>query len=193
MKLCFATQNRNKLKEVQALLPPGFELVTPEDLGCHEELPETHLTLEGNSAQKAAFLFQNFNADCFADDTGLEIEALGGEPGVFSARYAGPQKIADDNMRLVISKMKGKENRKARFRSVITLILNGEQTVFEGILEGTIIDTPRGTNGFGYDPIFVPEGQDRTLAEMHLEEKNNISHRARAFVQLKDFLARKIA
>jgi XTP/dITP diphosphohydrolase len=189
MTICFATQNRNKLTEVQALLPEGINLVTPAEIGCEEELPETQLTLEGNSRQKAQYLHLHYGVDCFADDTGLEIEALNGEPGVFSARYAGVQKKAEDNITLVLKKLEGKENRKAHFKTVITMILDGEEHVFEGVLDGEITETCAGVNGFGYDPIFKPSGYDVTLAQMTLEEKNKISHRALAFNQLKAFMA----
>jgi XTP/dITP diphosphohydrolase len=188
MVLCFATQNRNKLKEVQEMLPASIELITPEDLGCTEELPETQETLEGNSLQKAQFLYDHYHTSCFADDTGLEIESLNGEPGVYSARYAGPQRNAEDNMRLVLAKLNGLSHRKARFRTVITLILDQKRHVFEGILEGTIIDSPKGEHGFGYDPIFVPLNGHRTLAEYAMAEKNEISHRALAFKKLVQFL-----
>lgn len=189
MVLCFATQNRHKLQEIQALLPAGVSLVTPAELGCMEELPETQHTLEGNSAQKADYLFENYNIDCFADDTGLEIEALHGAPGVFSAMYAGKEKNAEANMRLVLENLHNCKNRKARFRTVITLILNGRKEVFEGILEGEILGKPKGTHGFGYDPIFIPKGFTQTLAEMTMQEKNQISHRSLAFKQLREFLA----
>jgi len=188
MKICFATQNINKLKEVQAMLPSTITLVQPEDIGCKEELPETQSTLEGNSLQKANYLFQNYHSDCFADDTGLEIEALNGEPGVYSARYAGEPKNPEANMQLVLQKLALHSNKKARFRTIITLIINGVTNSFEGILEGEIISDKRGTKGFGYDPIFIPKGFDRTLAEMTIEEKNKISHRAIAFQKLNNFL-----
>ncbi len=188
MKLCFATQNLHKLKEIQALLPKNFELITPDEFGCNEELPETSRTLEGNSKQKAEYIYKNYKVNCFADDTGLEVIALKGEPGVFSARYAGPQRKADDNMNLLLAKLNGKIMRNARFRTVITLILDGKSETFEGVLEGTIIDTKRGKDGFGYDPIFVPHGQTKTLAEMTMAEKNQISHRANAFAKLKNYL-----
>jgi XTP/dITP diphosphohydrolase len=191
MKLCFATQNINKLKEVQAMLPSTITLIQPEDIGCQEELPETQATLEGNSLQKASYLFQNYHSDCFADDTGLEIEALNGEPGVYSARYAGEPKNPEANMQLVLQKLAVHSNKKARFRTVITLIMNGVTNSFEGILEGEIISDKRGTKGFGYDPIFIPKGFDRTLAEMTIEEKNKISHRAIAFQKLNNFLTQK--
>ncbi len=170
------------------MLPENIALVTPEQLGCTEELPETQATLEGNSLQKADFLFDHFQTNCFADDTGLEIEALNGEPGVLSARYAGSEKNAEANMKLVLEKLKNEPNRKARFRTVITLIINGKKTFFEGILNGKIIDTPAGSHGFGYDPIFVPEGFDSTLAQMEMGEKNKISHRALAFAKLTKYL-----
>ena len=188
MNICFATQNLHKLQEIQAMLPENIALVTPEQLGCTEELPETQATLEGNSLQKADFLFDHFQTNCFADDTGLEIEALNGEPGVLSARYAGSEKNAEANMKLVLEKLKNEPNRKARFRTVITLIINGKKTFFEGILNGKIIDTPAGSHGFGYDPIFVPEGFDSTLAQMEMGEKNKISHRALAFAKLTKYL-----
>ena len=188
MKLCFATQNLHKLKEIQALLPNHFELITPDEFGCTEELPETSGTLEGNSKQKAEYIYKNYKVNCFADDTGLEVLALKGEPGVFSARYAGPQRKAEDNMNLLLAKLNGKVMRNARFRTIITLILDGKSETFEGVLEGSIIDSKRGTDGFGYDPIFVPHGQNKTLAEMTMDEKNRISHRANAFAKLKNHL-----
>jgi XTP/dITP diphosphohydrolase len=188
MRLCFATQNIHKLNEVQAMLPSNITLVQPEDIGCKEELPETQATLEDNSLQKASYLFQNYHYDCFADDTGLEIEALSGEPGVYSARYAGEPKNPEANMRLVLEKLATQTNKKARFRTVITLIINGVTNSFEGILEGEIISNKRGEKGFGYDPIFIPKGFTKTLAEMTLEEKNKISHRAIAFQKLNYFL-----
>ena len=191
MRLCFATQNIHKLKEVQAMLPSYITLVQPDDIGCKEELPETEATLEGNSLQKATYLFQNYHSDCFADDTGLEIEALNGEPGVYSARYAGEPKNPEANMQLVLEKLALQANKKARFRTVITLIINDVINSFEGILNGEIISERRGEKGFGYDPIFIPKGFDRTLAEMTLEEKNKISHRAIAFQKLNNFLTQK--
>jgi XTP/dITP diphosphohydrolase len=189
MVLCFATQNRHKLQEIQAMLPAGITLMTPAELGCMEELPETQLTLEGNSAQKADYLFENYQVDCFADDTGLEIEALNGAPGVFSAMYACKEKNAEANMKLVLENLRNQNNRKARFRTVITLVLNGRKEIFEGILEGEILQKPIGTHGFGYDPIFMPKGFTQTLAEMTMEEKNKISHRSLAFKKLREFLA----
>ncbi|MBC7749644.1 MAG: RdgB/HAM1 family non-canonical purine NTP pyrophosphatase [Methylotenera sp.] len=187
MKLCFATQNLNKLKEIQALLPSGIDLITPEEFGCTEELPETSNTLEGNSKQKAEFIYKNYKVNCFADDTGLEIIALKGAPGVSSAMYSGTRK-AEDNMALVLKNLNGEVMRNARFRTVITLYLNGKSETFEGVLEGSIIHEKRGDGGFGYDPIFVPHGQAKTLAEMSLAEKSLISHRANAFAKLKNYL-----
>ncbi|MBC7391485.1 MAG: RdgB/HAM1 family non-canonical purine NTP pyrophosphatase [Opitutaceae bacterium] len=187
MKLCFATQNINKLKEIQALLPAGIDLITPQEFGCTDELPETSHTLEGNSKQKAEFIYKNYKVDCFADDTGLEILALKGAPGVSSAIYSGTRK-AEDNMALVLKNLNGEVMRNARFRTVITLYLNGKSETFEGVLEGSILHDKRGESGFGYDPIFVPHGQTKTLAEMSLAEKSQISHRANAFAKLKNYL-----
>jgi len=186
--LCFATNNEHKLQEVRAHLGPDFSLVGLAEIGCREELPEEQTTLEGNSCQKAEYVFKNFGVSCFADDTGLEVEALLGAPGVYSARYAGEQRNAEDNMRLLLKNLEGMENRKARFRTVITLMTSGLTRQFEGVVNGRIIYEKRGAGGFGYDPIFLPEGYDKTLAEMTMEEKNNISHRARAVNKLVEFL-----
>ena len=188
MKLCFATNNAHKSKEIQALLGDHFSLVTLNEIGCTEEIPETRDTIEGNSLQKAEYVWDNFNINCFADDTGLEVEALDGEPGVLSARYAGPQRNADDNMNLLIEKLTSHTNRNARFKTVITLVIDGRYHQFEGAVEGTIIFEKRGAQGFGYDPIFLPHGHDRTFAEMTMEEKSKLSHRAIAFVKLVNFL-----
>ena len=187
-KLCFATNNAHKLEEIQAILGDSFELLSLNDINCKEELPETGNTLEANSLQKAKYLYDNYQVDCFADDTGLEVQALGGEPGVYSARYAGGQRSHADNINLLLKNLVGITNRSARFRTVITLIQNGKVTQFEGIVNGKIIDELKGTQGFGYDPIFIPEGYDRTFAEMDLIEKGVISHRGRAFQQLVEFL-----
>ena len=189
MKLCFATNNAHKLEEVEAALSDGrIELVTLSDIGCHEELPETGVTLEANSHQKAAYLYQHYGVNCFADDTGLEVTALSGEPGVYSARYAGPQRSATDNVQLLLENLRDKTDRSAQFRAVFTLILNGVTQQFEGIVAGQIIDAPRGIEGFGYDPVFVPDGYERTFGEMNLAEKNGISHRTRALEKLVDYL-----
>lgn len=191
MKIIFATNNAHKLSEVQAVLGDGFELVTPRMCSIEEEIPETAATLEGNAAQKAHYLYERTGLDCFADDTGLEVEALGGAPGVHSARYATDGHDFAANNRLLLKNLEGKSNRRARFRTVICLIEGGKEHLFEGIVEGRIIDHEAGTEGFGYDPLFVPEGFDRTFAEMTAEEKNAISHRGRAVRKLVDYLHSK--
>ena len=188
IKLCFATNNAHKLEEIQAILGDSFELLSLNDIHCQEELPETGNTLEANSLQKAKYLYDNYQVDCFADDTGLEVQALGGEPGVYSARYAGSQRSHADNINLLLKNLVGITDRSARFRTVITLIQDGNITQFEGIVNGKIIDELKGTQGFGYDPIFIPEDHDRTFAEMDLVEKGVISHRGRAFQKLVKFL-----
>lgn len=188
MKIIFATNNAHKLKEVQAVLGDGFTLVTPRECGVTEEIPEEQETLEGNASQKAHYLHDRTGCDCFADDTGLEVEALGGEPGVRSARYAGPGHDSERNMELLLRNMEGITDRRARFRTVISLILDGEEHLFEGIVGGVLLTVPRGTNGFGYDPIFVPDGYAETFAEMSDEAKNAISHRGRAVAKLAAFL-----
>jgi XTP/dITP diphosphohydrolase len=187
-KLCFATNNGHKLQEIQAILGDSFELLSLKDIHCKEELPETANTLEANSLQKAKYLYDNYQIDCFADDTGLEVHALGGKPGVDSAHYAGSQRSHADNVNLLLKNLVNHTDRTARFRTVITLIQNGEIQQFEGIVNGTIIEDLRGTEGFGYDPIFIPEGYDRTFAEMDILEKGQISHRGQAFQKLVDFL-----
>lgn len=188
MKLIFATHNSNKAIEIQKLLPEDFQVLTLDDIDFHEEIPENEPTIEGNSAFKAQFIYNKFEMNCFADDTGLEIEALNGRPGVHSARYAGENKNSDANIERVLEELNGIENRNARFKTVITLIIDGEQYIFEGIVNGRIIDEKRGTNGFGYDPIFIPENETRTFAEMELTEKNKFSHRARALEKMIAFL-----
>ena len=189
MKLVFATQNENKAQEIQSLLPEYFKIITLKDIRCFDEILETAETLEGNSLLKASFISETYNLNCFADDTGLEIDALDNRPGVHSARYAGPDKSAAANIDKVLSELEGKTNRNAQFRTIITLILNSSTFTFEGIVRGEIISEKRGENGFGYDPIFVPEGEIRTFAEMILEEKNKHSHRARAFEKMIVFLS----
>ena len=191
MKIIFATNNAHKLSEVQAVLGEGFELVTPRMCGVEEDIPETAETLEGNASQKAHYLYEKTGLDCFADDTGLEVEALGGAPGVHSARYATDGHDFAANNRLLLKNLEGKENRRARFRTVISLIEGGEEHLFEGIVEGHIIDHESGEEGFGYDPLFVPEGFDRTFAEMSAEEKNAVSHRGRAVRKLVAYLHAK--
>ncbi len=188
MRLVFATQNQNKINEIQTMLPPYLQLLSLKDLNYTEELPETHETLHENALEKARFVAGKFNTNCFAEDTGLEVEVLGGAPGVYSARYAGEQKNHTDNINLLLKNLQGKTNRKARFRTVIALILNGKEHLFEGIVNGTISETPKGTKGFGYDPVFIADGHSATFAEISIEDKNNISHRARAFSALKTFL-----
>lgn len=187
-RLVFATNNPNKVKEIIHALGHTWEVGSLASVGCNEELPETGRTLEENALQKARYVYDNYKVNCFADDTGLEVEALGGAPGVYSARYAGEQKSAADNCQKLLHELASGTNRKARFRTVIALILDGKAHLFEGLVEGRINTELRGTKGFGYDPLFIPEGQDKTFAEMDLEEKNKISHRARAVDKLVDFL-----
>ena len=160
MKIVFATNNPNKLEEIQMLMPEGIEIISLKDIGCTEDIPETGNTLEANAFQKAHYLKENYGFDCFADDTGLEVEALEGAPGVYSARYAGPEKSAEANMNKILQELKGHENRKAKFRTAIALILNGEEHLFEGAVAGSINETKLGEDGFGYDPIFIPEKQE---------------------------------
>lgn len=188
MKLIFATQNANKANEIQALMPKGIEILSLQDIQCDDDIPETALTLEGNAHLKASYIFEKFEMNCFADDTGLEIEALNNEPGVFSARYAGEQKNADDNMQLVLQKLDQHTNRSAQFRTTICLILEGKEYFFEGKVEGEIRTEKSGDQGFGYDPIFEPEHCGRTFGEMSMVEKNQYSHRARAFEKMIGFL-----
>jgi XTP/dITP diphosphohydrolase len=188
VNLCFASNNSHKLCEIRPLLEPDFSILSLAEIGCFEELPETQDTIEGNSRQKAEYVFDRFKIPCFADDTGLEVEALDNAPGVYSARYAGEQKSSSDNIDLLLKNLGEKSNRKARFRTVITLA--GLQGIhhFEGVVDGTIIHSRKGTDGFGYDPVFQPAGFNKTFAEMTVEEKNVISHRARATQKLIAFL-----
>jgi XTP/dITP diphosphohydrolase len=188
MRLCFATNNKGKLQEIKALLSGKFEVVSLQEIGCHEELPETKDTIEGNSLQKAEYVWQNYKVSCFADDTGLEVASLNGEPGVYSAMYAGPDCIAENNMDLLLKNLQDKTDRKAFFRTCITLILNGEIHQFEGNVKGEILQGRQGGKGFGYDPLFKPEGFEKSFAEMTIEEKNKISHRARAVKLLVEYL-----
>lgn len=189
MKLLFATSNQHKAKEIAALLPESCELLTLNDIEITEEIPETSDTLEGNAKQKSEYILDNFGLDCFADDTGLEIPALNNEPGVKSARYAGEHRNSEDNMQLVLARLEGKDDRSARFRTVISLELNGQQHLFEGIVNGMIRTEKSGDGGFGYDPIFEPENCGRTFGEMSMDEKNQYSHRARAFEKMIAFLS----
>jgi XTP/dITP diphosphohydrolase len=188
VKFCFATNNDNKIKEVSHLLGNEFQLLGLKDIGCYEELREEQSTLEGNAEQKAAYVFENYKISCFADDTGLEVEALNSEPGVFSARYAGPQRSDEDNMALLLERLDSSPNRKARFRTVICAFIDDQKHFFEGIVEGEIASTHNGDKGFGYDPIFIPKGYSQTFAQMSLAEKNKISHRSIAVRKLVDFL-----
>ena len=191
MKLVFASNNKNKIQEIQALVPKHIQIVSLEDIGCTEDIPETADTIEGNAILKANYVTEKYGYDCFADDTGLEVEALNGAPGVYSARYAGEQKDANDNMDKLLSELKDKTNRKANFKTVIALNLNGNQNLFTGIINGKIIEEKIGTNGFGYDPIFVAEGFDKTFAELTMEEKSTISHRGIAVKELILFLQKQ--
>ena len=184
MTIVFATNNPNKIKEVQALVPSYIKLVSLKEIGCLEDIPETQYTIKGNAVQKANYIKEHYGLDCFADDTGLEVEALDGAPGVFSARYAGPDRNADDNMNLLLSELKSEENRSARFKTVIAMYFKGELITFEGICEGEITKNKTGTEGFGYDPIFQPEGYKKTFAEISLDEKNRIGHRGKAVSKL---------
>ncbi len=188
-KLVFATNNAHKLEEIRAILGNKIEILSLNDIDCHADIPETADTLEGNAALKAQYIYNNYGLDCFADDTGLEVEALNGAPGIYSARYAGGDgHDSEANMNKLLSEMKGKENRKARFRTAICLIEGGAEHLFEGIVNGEIINERRGGAGFGYDPVFMPEGYSETFAEMGNAEKNKISHRARAVEKLCEYL-----
>jgi XTP/dITP diphosphohydrolase len=187
MKLVFATNNKNKLKEVSAMLT-NFEIVSLDDINCFDDIPETADTLEGNAILKANFITQKYGLNCFADDTGLEVEVLNNKPGVLSARYAGEHHNSEANMKKLIQNLEGKSNRKAQFRTAIALNLKGEQFIFEGICKGEITTEKKGEKGFGYDPIFKPEGFEKTFAEMNMKEKSQISHRGRAVQKLVSFL-----
>lgn len=192
--LVFVTQNKHKVEEIRHLLTKTLNhddllrVSGLEEIGCNEEIPETSETLEGNALQKALYVSRHYNFDCFADDTGLEIDALDGRPGLYSSRYAGPQKNFDDNISKVLKELSKAKNRKARFRTIIALVLGKEQFIFEGRVEGRIINERRGSGGFGYDSVFVPDGFEKTFAEMSLDEKNTISHRAEATRKLVEFL-----
>lgn len=188
MKICFATNNANKLKEIRQILGEGFEIVSLQEIGCHEELPETHETLEENSAEKAEHVYARYQVPVFADDTGLEVDALNGEPGVYTAMYAGDDRDANRNMQKVITGLEGKSDRSAAFRTIITYIDESGSYAFEGKVDGQIADQQQGAKGFGYDPIFIPQGYSETFAELPSAEKNKISHRKRAIEKLVDFL-----
>ncbi|QKG81046.1 non-canonical purine NTP diphosphatase [Tenuifilum thalassicum] len=188
VELVFATNNEHKLKEVQHILGKGIKLMSLSDVGFSAEIPEDYDTLEDNALQKARFVYSKTGKNCFADDTGLEVEALNWEPGVYSARYAGETRNPKDNIKKLLANLKGVSNRRARFRTVIALILNGEEYLFEGVVWGKIIDNEIGADGFGYDPIFIPEGYNETFAQMPLSIKNKISHRGRAVEKLQEFI-----
>jgi XTP/dITP diphosphohydrolase len=187
-KLVFATNNDHKLRELKQILSSEFELLSLNEIGCTDDIPETGTTLEANAAQKSFYIWNKYGVNCFADDTGLEIEALGNEPGVYSARYAGEGRDASDNMLKVLEKMKYETNRNARFRCVISLVINGEEKQFEGIVGGEILTEKHGVAGFGYDPIFMANGFNQSFAEMSADDKNKISHRGRAVMKLVEYL-----
>ncbi len=187
MKIVFATNNQNKINEVQAQLPGSITLLSLESIGCTEDIPETASTIEANALQKARYIKEKYGYDCFADDTGLEVEALDGAPGVYSARYAGDQKSTEDNIDKLLSELKDKTNKNARFKTVIALIFNGKKTLFTGICNGKISETRKGNKGFGYDPVFIPEGFSESFAEMDLDQKNKIGHRGKAVRKLLEF------
>lgn len=184
MKLVFATHNLNKFKEVQSLLPDTIKLVSLTDIGCHDDIPETAATIEGNALLKVKYIKDNYALDCFADDTGLEVGALDKAPGVYSARYAGPDANAESNINKLLDNMRDMQDRSARFKTVIALSFKGEDILFEGICKGAIISQKRGDKGFGYDPIFLPDGKNQTFAEMSIKEKNTIGHRGKAIQKL---------
>ncbi|HEY6161623.1 MAG TPA: non-canonical purine NTP diphosphatase [Bacteroidia bacterium] len=191
MHIVFATNNKNKIYEVSRSIGERIKLLSLEEIGCSEELPETQATLEGNALQKARYVFEKYGADCFADDTGLEIAALEGRPGVYSARYAGEEKNAEHNMKKVLEEMEGKADRSAKFRTVIALVTGGKEYLFEGAVEGMILEKKQGGKGFGYDPIFSPlSNPGISFAQMSIEEKNKISHRGIAVSKLVEFLAK---
>ena len=191
MRLVFATNNMNKIKEVQSLIPSEIELLSLKDIGCFEDVPETQNTIEGNAKQKAEYIKTNYNYDCFADDTGLEVNALNGEPGVYSARYAGEQRNAEDNTNKLLTELHNETDRSAQFKTVIALHLNGELYTFTGICKGEITTQKHGKKGFGYDPVFKPNNHNNTFAEMDLSVKNSIGHRGKAVKLLVDFLNEK--
>ncbi|MFQ3214346.1 MAG: XTP/dITP diphosphohydrolase [Marivirga sp.] len=188
MEICFATNNSNKIKEVQNLVGEKYQLLSLADIGCFEELPEEQATLEGNAAQKAMYVYEKYGLNCFADDTGLEVDALNGDPGVFSARYAGPQRSNEDNILLLLKNLSKVQDRSASFRTIIHAVIDGGQSAFEGKVSGEILAEYKGDEGFGYDPIFKPAGFELSFAQMTLEEKNKISHRAKAVNSFSNFL-----
>ena len=193
MKLVLASNNKHKLEEMRAILGDKVEILSLSDINCHDEIPEEQDTIEGNALQKARYIHDKFGLDCFADDTGLEVECLNGEPGVYSARYAGEHPTFDDNIAKLLANMEGHENRKARFRTAIALIIGGKEHIFEGEVKDQIIKEYRGHNGFGYDPVFLPDGYTQTFAELPAEIKNKISHRGNAAKKLAEFLNKNTA
>lgn len=191
MKLVFATNNKHKLQEVRAIVGNSVEILSLSDIECYDDIPETADTLQGNALIKARHIYEKYGVDCFADDTGLEVDALGGEPGVYSARYAGEECNSENNMQKLLHNLTGKSERSAQFRTVIALIIKGEEKLFNGIVKGTIAEGKMGDSGFGYDPIFIPEGFSESFAQMSSEQKNSISHRYRATEQLSNYLKEK--
>ncbi len=188
MKLVFATNNPNKLKEMKQLLPESIELLSLKDIDCDDQIKETGKTIRENAYVKSRYIYEKFGMNCFADDTGLEVYAIGGRPGVYSARFAGPACRAEDNIEKVLAEMKGTDNRKANFRTVISMIIDGHEVIFEGVINGVITEIPEGENGFGYDSVFLPDGFDKTFAEMSDKEKNSISHRGIAVQKLVSYI-----
>lgn len=187
--LLFATSNKNKILEIKKVLPKEFNIKSLDDIGFCEEIPENENTIEGNAIFKANYIYKKYNLNVFADDTGLEVDSLNGKPGVHSARYAGISKNSTDNINKLLKKLKNKKNRKARFKTIIALILNSKTHTFEGVVEGIITKKPKGENGFGYDPVFIPSGYTKTFGELSIEEKNSISHRSLAMNKLIDFIS----
>ena len=187
-QIVFATNNNHKLKEINNLVSDKLKIISLKDINCFEDIPETADTLDENASQKSKYIFNKYHCDCFADDTGLEVDALNGQPGVHSARYAGESKDSEKNIEKLLVELNGKINRSARFRTVISLILEGKEYFFEGIINGKIINKKIGTDGFGYDPVFIPDGYEKTFAQMTLEEKNKVSHRSIAIQKLIRFL-----
>ena len=188
MKLVFATNNQHKIQEIKQLLDDSIELLCLNDINCTDDIPENRETLEGNASEKSFYIFNKYGINCFADDTGLEIEALNGEPGVYSARFAGEERSSENNMNLVLERLDKIKNRKARFRTVISLVIDGHETQFEGVVDGHILEEKHGQTGFGYDPIFQPIESDYSFAELSMDEKNKISHRGRAVQKLIKYL-----
>ncbi len=191
MKLVFATHNQNKFLEVRAMMPSYIELLSLSHIDCNEDIAETETTIEGNAILKAKYVKDNYGYDCFADDTGLEVNALNNEPGVYSARYAGPENDAQANIEKLLLNLSDKENREARFKTAISLVFEGKEELFLGICQGEILEVQRGNDGFGYDPVFKPKGYNETFAEMSLEQKSEIGHRGRAIRQLIDYLSKR--